>query len=342
VKNDPIAILEAAYDLTGSEQEWIRRVVEAAWSSLEDGHGLMGWTYDVNSCDSVDVRAKTTFRTKVDILGSSLEFNQALPPAVSRTVVQVYRTGFVGTMTQAPDALRVAGLGNAIADAFKGSLADFCRRCSFADALWVNAQDPTRIGFLLVAPRSGRLRPVPREVHKWQCVAAHLSAAFRVRRHVDRWPSEAKRAPVSPEAVLRPDGKLEHAEEPAKALPARESLRRAVLAFDRARGELRRRDPEEAVAIWRALVAGRWSLVDHFDSDGRRFVVAHRNDATPPDARGLTLRERQAIAYAAIGHSNKQIAYELGLSASTVAGYLSRARAKLQLQSLAALRAPSG
>jgi DNA-binding CsgD family transcriptional regulator len=78
--------------------------------------------------------------------------------------------------------------------------------------------------------------------------------------------------------------------------------------------------------------------VDHFDSDGRRFVIAHRNDPTPPDTRGLTLRERQSLAYAAIGHSNKQIAYELGLAASTVSGHLAQARAKLHLRSLAALR----
>jgi DNA-binding CsgD family transcriptional regulator len=137
---------------------------------------------------------------------------------------------------------------------------------------------------------------------------------------------------------MRPDGKVEHAEDAAQSPGARDSLRRSVLAYDRARGALRRRDPDEAVAIWQALVAGRWSLVDHFDSDGRRFVIAHRNDPTPPDTRGLTLRERQSLAYAAIGHSNKQIAYELGLAASTVSGHLAQARAKLHLRSLAALR----
>jgi DNA-binding NarL/FixJ family response regulator len=115
-------------------------------------------------------------------------------------------------------------------------------------------------------------------------------------------------------------------------------LRSAARALDRARGSLRRRDPEQAVAIWEALVAGRWSLVDHFDSDGRRFVLAHRNDADVPDARGFTDRERQVLAYAALGHSNKVIAYELGLSTSTVAYHLTRARAKLQLRSAAALR----
>ena len=76
---------------------------------------------------------------------------------------------------------------------------------------------------------------------------------------------------------------------------------------------------------------GRWSLLDHFDSDGRRFVVAHRNDARVADVRGLTLRERQVLAYAGLGHSNKVIAYELGLSTSTVSTHLARARKKMRL-----------
>jgi len=130
--------------------------------------------------------------------------------------------------------------------------------------------------------------------------------------------------------VGRPDGRLEHAEEAAQADPCRAALRRAVLALDRARGPLRRRDPERAMALWQAMVAGRWSLLDHFDSDGRRFVVAHRNDAGVPDMRGLSWRERQVAAHAALGHSNKVIAYELGLSASSVSEHLASARAKLR------------
>ena len=93
---------------------------------------------------------------------------------------------------------------------------------------------------------------------------------------------------------------------------------------------MRSRDPDRAMALWQALVVGRWSLIDHFDSDGRRFVVAHRNDVAVLDTRGLTLREQQISAHAALGHSNKVIAYELGLSVSAVGEHLARARAKLR------------
>ena len=63
------------------------------------------------------------------------------------------------------------------------------------------------------------------------------------------------------DAILTPAGKVEHAEEGAKAREARDALRRGALAVDRARGRMRRESSDEAIEVWRGLVAGRWSLV---------------------------------------------------------------------------------
>ena len=54
-------------------------------------------------------------------------------------------------------------------------------------------------------------------------------------------------------------------------------------------------------------------LVDHFESDGKRYVLARRNDAAVRGLAALTDRERQALGYAALGHTNKLIAYEMGI-----------------------------
>ena len=51
----------------------------------------------------------------------------------------------------------------------------------------------------------------------------------------------------------------------------------------------------------------------------------------------LTRRECQVAGYAALGHSNKLIAYELGLAPGTVAYYLATAGGKLRVRSRAGL-----
>ena len=128
---------------------------------------------------------------------------------------------------------------------------------------------------------------------------------------------------------LTPGGRAEHAGGIAKDQEARESVRDAVVTLERVRGHMRKQEPEEALRWWRALVDARWSVVDQFDSDGRRYIIAKRNEAAETMPRQLSPRERQVLAYANLGHSNKAIACDLGLSASTVRVLLARASRKL-------------
>jgi DNA-binding CsgD family transcriptional regulator len=295
-------------------------------------------TYDATRSELIAVR--TTVDCGVDermvAAEVALRSDVALRESEQKAMVPILRRGFVGSLRSAPAALGRAGLDEVRVREFERNLEHFLRKWHHADQWWVNAQDPTGIGCVFIAPLRIRAGQHPREVHRWRCIAAHVATAFRIRRQLTtRQHAEGTAAPTL-EAILDPNGGLRHAERPAQGNAARTALVSAARALDRARGPLRKRDPAEAVAIWHALVAGRWSLVDHFDSDGRRFVLAHRNDASVPDARGLTVRERQVLAYAALGHSNKVTAYELGLSTSTVASHLAHARAKLRLPSAAA------
>jgi DNA-binding NarL/FixJ family response regulator len=96
-------------------------------------------------------------------------------------------------------------------------------------------------------------------------------------------------------------------------------LRNACQSIDQARtGESA--DP--------AALGRGWSLLDHFDSEGRQYVVAARNTVSNerPD---LSPREAQVVGLLALGHSNKVISYELGLAWSTVRVLVHRASRKL-------------
>jgi DNA-binding CsgD family transcriptional regulator len=331
-----MSVIEAAYSLEGGEMTWLANLAASVRDNLDQCRGVRAYSYDV-SRDKVDLRAIVDCDVDRD-MADAMASEVAFPSSELGGLVPLFRRRFVAPLRSAPKAMGRLGISAERVREFADNLEIFFRKWKLSDHIWINAQDPTFVGCLLVAPVAGGTL-APREVYSWQRVATHVSAAFRVRRQLAalhlRDPSQSEGA----EAILGPGGTLEHATGPARESDARSSLRAAVLAVERARGPLRRTDPEQAVQMWQGLVAGRWSLLDHFDSDGRRFIVAHRNDATVPDLRGLTMRECQVLGHVALGASNKMNAYELGLAMSTVASYLASARSKLGLPSTAALRA---
>jgi DNA-binding CsgD family transcriptional regulator len=108
----------------------------------------------------------------------------------------------------------------------------------------------------------------------------------------------------------------------------RDLLRDAVKSLETARG-FRCRSPRAGGVTWKKLATAQWRLVDHFESNGKRYVVAFRDDPEASAAANLSAREREIAARAAMGQSNKVIAYELGVAHSTVRVFVARAAAKL-------------
>jgi DNA-binding CsgD family transcriptional regulator len=194
------------------------------------------------------------------------------------------------------------------------------------ERLGIGCVDSNGCGLGIVVPRRTLAERAisQQETLTWGRVAAHVAAATRLRR--------AKRKGLGAvEAVLDPGGKVLHAE--GEAVPARDVLRAAALEQDRVRARRKNAfDALNATAQWRALVSGRWSLVDEFERDGRRYLVARANPPQTGHLGDLTERERLVARAVALGHSNKQIAYELGLATSTVADHLRRAMVKLGVQ----------
>jgi DNA-binding CsgD family transcriptional regulator len=167
-------------------------------------------------------------------------------------------------------------------------------------------------------------------------LCAHLSSGHRIRRAVvaERATSRGSSSlPHGAEAVLDPKTFcITDAIGKGKEKEALEWLRDAAVRVDRARGRLRTKDPAESLKTWWALMRGRWSMIDWFDADDRRFVLAIPNSPALGDPRGLTERELQVATYAALGESGKRISYRLGLSKSTVSNALDAAMHKLSVK----------
>ena len=314
---DPVAVLEAMYELGGDEERWIRAFAERAHPLLDQGLGVMGWTYRLGPggqevgtglmCGAPDEGQRARMMAIVDGWRSV--------PEVQAIALRGYARGPVGTLFH-PSDLRDTGVRPYI-DQFRTLM-----QC--ADVVRVSVTDPSGCGAAL-----GALVPLgerPRIAHRATLarLATHLRCALR-----------ARQSAQPEDALMQPDGKLVHCEEAAEHRETRTALREAARTIDRARGRMRRRDPEGAVALWRGLVDGTWTLVDRHESDGRRYVVARRNTPAESGLPGLEPRERACLLFVAMGHSQKLVAYELGLSEASVSRLLKRAMAKLGLRSRA-------
>lgn len=86
-----------------------------------------------------------------------------------------------------------------------------------------------------------------------------------------------------------------------------------------------------------SLASTRWTIIQSFERDGARYVVARVGQPLVSGLASLSDRERQVLAYLAIGQSTKETAYALGISAVTVRVLVARAATKLGVRSRAAL-----
>jgi DNA-binding CsgD family transcriptional regulator len=321
-QGDLVGIIEAAYRPAPDDRAWAEGLLGAAQPGLDDGLGVAVYAYQLDPAGTQPPVLQRLVENRVNpAADAAVQFVLGrLSPRLALTALRSRPCVTLSHLTKHLPHDREL-------------IASSAAQLGFRDLLGVAGGDPSGSGLVLAAPRR-QVAPIPRGAAvAWGRVAAHLAAGLRLRR-LAAAATESEFGAT--EAILDGEGRMKHATAPAQARICQEALRAAVLSQRRA-GALRRSDPAAAVAAWRALVAGRWSLVDHFDHDGRHFLLARRND---PDTRalgGLTLRERQVVGYACLGHPNKLIAYELGLSASSIATYLARAAEKVGAASRPAL-----
>jgi DNA-binding CsgD family transcriptional regulator len=202
--------------------------------------------------------------------------------------------------------------------------------------------DPDLHGVGINVPSAEPIQLSRKAREHWQMLAVHFAAGHRLRRSLgqgcDAPGVPVTELPLNAEALLDPKRFLvSHRAGDARGKTASEAIRQAAVRVDRARGKARKSDPERAIRLWEGLVRGRWSLVDWFDTDGRRFVLAIPNAPNLGDPRSLSKREHQVATYAALGESNKTTGYRLGLSPPRISALLNSAMRKFGVKTKAQL-----
>ena len=311
---DLVSVVENAYRLDLSLHDWLRGIADAMQPRFDRGMGVYAFGFDVSTPDGFVIHDVVGLEGTTVVSELVSKWHSLLGPT---ELNRMYRSPRVC----APISWRLGvepGASHVAMDRL-------CSGVGVRDQLTLRAVDPTLEGISVCTPTARALDVSDSENHGWGLVATHIAAGYRLRRALaDSTVLDAA------DAVLRPDGSIEDANGEAAEVSCRERLRHAVRSIDRARS---RRGRESALEVWEGLVDGRWSLVDHFDTDGRRYVVARRNAPGVCDPRGLSSRERQVAGYAALGHANKEIAYSLGLAVSTISSTLTQIRRKLGVAS---------
>jgi DNA-binding NarL/FixJ family response regulator len=293
---DVIAVVEAAY-LHDAPDTWHEHVVARVAEHLGDGLGAFFLPYDMSKPGLFGAAVLGGVEPRI-VDAILLSFAQATP--------EQRRISF-------DSAGKAISLSHIYGPTVRTSPA-FAAIAGLVDVCGTRVGNPDGTGMFVGIPmRKSRLA----SAHLLWQVGVHLAAARRLQRALD----------ADAEAVLAPDGRLLHAEGVARS--RREALERACRRVDRARGAKRRADPTAALDAWTALADGRWSLVDRFESDGRRFVVALPNAPDLRDPRALDEGERRVVHYVVSGCSNKVVAYTLGIPEGSVATVLKRAMRKL-------------
>lgn len=300
---DPISVVEAAYQLQRSDGEWLAGILDGFRSEFDTTDGAIALLMEatqpfpappqISAVGQRDFSPRALERVPRALQAASSSMELAAQLAWGGPVSTLFKTA-----------------GELSADAFGGM-----------DAIYVLAGDPSSLHCALAAASGEALELSRAQAFTWSRIAAHIAGAHRLRRRLG-----SDSAPI--EAVLSPSGKVEYAEGVARSGKAQEALRYAAVQADTARGRARHRAPEVALGLWHALIAGRWTLVDQFERDGRRYLVARRNEPSTRPHAVMSEQERRVLLLAALGHSNKLIAYELGIPLSTVAARLKRALAK--------------
>jgi DNA-binding CsgD family transcriptional regulator len=315
-----VDFLEAAYCLETNDQAWLQAVTNAAAGvSRCPFVGAHSLTYDAS--DLAAFRATTMHVDGPSETPAILQ--EALGQFTPHFVARTYRSGTLfapsGRTVSAPEMdgmfAKMAAMG-------------------VADLVAINGFDPTGMGVCLQLWVPHLVDFERTECALFRRVAHHLSAAHRVRRRLRSSGASADTADGA-EAVLDRHGRVVHASGPAKNKTAQMDLVETSKARDATLS--RRGDRAHALGRWRPLTDARWTLVDSFERDGARYIVARENQAEVQGLLALSDRERQVVAYVALGQSTKETAYALGISDTTVRVHLKHAATKLGVRTRAEL-----
>jgi DNA-binding CsgD family transcriptional regulator len=200
------------------------------------------------------------------------------------------------------------------------------QKVGYDDILGFCCVIPRMRGVAFSSPLDSNRTVSQRELRRWTRIAKHLASAYAAREALGSRPVEKA------DAVLGKDGTVGYLQD-AHEMPAylRDGLSRAIRRTAEVLSSRSKLSAECVRGTWDSFMEGGWSIVHHTDSDGKRLMLGVRSSPACGFVNRLTPREREIADCASLGMSAKEIAYDLGISASAARTHLSNALRKLGL-----------
>lgn len=303
---DHVSIVEASYQAVDSDEAWLALLLEIARPVLDLGTGV-----GLSLVREGTGGRQVTLSQGVGPLSDMLRLSW---PTIQQLDDTTYRKFFYPRKPVLLASELVAGFAEPLRHAF-GSLMLHAGARDLLGMLGYPARGWAFAMFVAV----GDAPITPNLMETLRRLRIHIEAGMRLRMFCS---DEAV-------AVIRPDGRLEHMNTDALERTTCALLEAQATAIERARSAEARTDPHRALAVWKALVDGRWSVVERVDSDGKRHYHAFENAPHVHALRALSRTEALVCSLSLQGLVGKEVAYSTGLSQSSVSSNLGSAAARL-------------
>lgn len=309
-----VALLEHCYREGGSHHEWLSNLLDVGRSVLQNGFGY-GFSMQ-----------RATAQGPVPFLGDYR--SMSIDPfretaAIDNIDVRAYET----LWHPRRPATFISSLIVALPQELRGMMVDYLEGARVVDMFGVLGHPTHDTAFALwtgVARRSDISRRA-------------RDALLRMRIHIEAGLRLRLNGASQVVAILTPTGRIEHLTAKADGRHSCEQLMDHARAIETARTQLTPAEQERALGAWRALVAGRWSMIERVDTDGKRFYFAFENPPYAVQHRELSQVECSVIDMFARGHAGKYVAYALGIAESSVSRHLRSATARLGFREISDL-----
>ncbi|MET0344557.1 MAG: helix-turn-helix transcriptional regulator [Polyangiales bacterium] len=309
-KADYRDVIDACYRPAASGDAWCKAFIDAISPLMPPNPGVGIAVFDMRG-GRIQMQSSHLDRAPDAIAKLASAYAPTLAPSrEGRLLYTKSPLNFVSTV--------FAGLGADGSETVRSALAQ-ADASNMVGVLGYPVAD-TVVAFTLPVPTTGVLPPRTR------------AALLRIRQHMELGLAHLLQPARQPVAIVRPDGTFAQFVGDAVSADAAGRIGQHVRMVDRIRRSTHVPDSFDALAMWRAVVDGRWSMVEREDSDGKRYHLVFENVSEAHRHRALTALEAQTLRLFASGLSGKEVAAALRQAPSTVSERLGCVADKLGLR----------